>query len=106
MGCFLYDTLVYEDLGVSDLEAFIGEHETSKRVGVNGPIVIKYLIPYSLAGKVFSYLELMGINGARLMDDYTGAAADVLNTFNHNPRSRSFDIGGVVTDRDDTASGH
>ena len=100
MGCFLYDTLIYADLGVPDLETLIGEHEICMRVGANRPIVIKYLIPYSLAGKVFSYLDILGINGARLMDDYTGAAADVLNTFNHNPRGRSFDIGGIMANPD------
>jgi hypothetical protein len=89
MGCFLYDTLIYEKFGVADLEGFIDHHEVAAKISAQHPIVIKFLISCSLAGQVFKYLDVMGINGARLMDDSTGVAADVINMFNYNPRYRT-----------------
>ena len=96
MGCFIYDTLNYEELGVRDLEAFIGEHQSAVRVSRQEPILTKFIIRCSFAREVFNYLDVIGINGARLMDDYTGVAADVRNTFNHDPRDRAWDIKGSL----------
>ena len=45
MGCFIYDTLNYEDLKVRDLEAFIGEHEVALRVGRQEPILTRAPTP-------------------------------------------------------------
>jgi hypothetical protein len=92
MGCYIYDTLDYEKIGVRDLEAFIGEHDAALRVSREHPILTKFLVPCSLAREVFEYLNIVGINGARLMDDYTGVAADVRNTFNYDPRDQAWDI--------------
>jgi len=98
MGCYIYDTLNYEDLGVRDLEALIGEHEAMLRCSKDEPILTKFVVPYSLASEIFNYLDIVGINGARLMDDYTGVAADVRNSFNHDPRQRSWDLWGAGVD--------
>jgi hypothetical protein len=62
------------------------------RVSREQPILTKFLVPCSLAREVFEYLNIIGINGARLMDDYTGVAADVRNTFNYSPRDEAWDI--------------
>ena len=98
MGCFIYDTLNYAELGVRDLEAFIGEHDAAQRVSRDDPILTKFLVPCSLAREVFDYLDIVGINGARLMDDYTGVAADVRNTFNHDPKDKAWDISGSLNE--------
>jgi hypothetical protein len=74
---------------VRDLEAFIGEHDAALRVSREQPILTKFLVPRSLAREVFEYLNIIGINGALLMDDYTGVAADVRNTFNYSPRGKT-----------------
>jgi hypothetical protein len=44
----------------------------------------KVTIPHSEASKVFTRLELAGITGARLLDDYEGAVADARNAYNYN----------------------
>ena len=91
MGCFIYDTMNYDALGARDLESFISENPIIADFGQNNNIVDKFIVPCSLAREAFDYLDAMGMNGARLMDDYTGVASDVRNTFNYNPRIAPWD---------------
>jgi hypothetical protein len=88
MGCFIYDSMDYNSLNLQDLEDFIQNAEEAR----NKPILTKLVVPCSLAGEVFNYLDVIGINGARLMDDHTGVACDVRNTFNYNPRAVAWDL--------------
>jgi hypothetical protein len=103
MGMFLYDTLNYSALGKADLEEFI-EHikEPAKRDGAKTPSTMtKVFIPKSIARDVFTRLELMGMTGARLLDDHEGAAADVYNSYNYSRRS-GFNWDLVMDPPDDT----
>lgn len=92
MGCFIYDNLIYDKLGVADFEALVCEHEAFRSVSVNNPILTKYVIPCDLARDAFDYLDLHGINGVHLFNDHAGAVADVYNGFNYNTRVQSWDL--------------
>jgi len=88
MGAFLYDTLDYRLQGKLDLEDFITAiQEPAGVAGKPSQTLVKVFIPKSIASNVFSRLELMGMTGARLMDDHVGAAADVYNSYNYNRRT-------------------
>jgi hypothetical protein len=90
-GCFLYDGIDYQALDEKDTEQLISTNEHFK---INDPLLTKFIIPCSLAREVFQHLEIVGINGAHLFNDEYGVVADVYNTFNHDTRSRSWDIKG------------
>lgn len=92
MGCFIYDTMDYGRLGYEDLEGFIAHDDAARQVGRDNAILTKIVVPCSLAGEIFDYLDVIGINGARLMDDYIGVACDVRNTFNFKPRVAAWDL--------------
>jgi hypothetical protein len=88
MGSFLYDTLDYRTMGKSDLEDFIeGINEPATSGGPSLPTLTKVFVRRSIVGEVFSRLELMGLTGARLMDDYVGAAADVCNSYTYTRKT-------------------
>lgn len=85
MGAFIYDTLDYRELGMTDLEDFIDKFpEPTGPDGTRNETLVRVLIPLSDVGPVFSRLELMGITGARIMDDGDGAADDVFNAYSYN----------------------
>lgn len=95
IGVFLYDTLDHKG---SDLERFveqITEHADSKI-----PALTKVFIPKSISREIFERLELMGMTGARLLDDYVGAAADVYNSYHYDRRTRTWDL--MMPPPDDT----
>lgn len=92
MGCFIYDTMDYRSLEYTDLEDFIANDDAAVQIGRHDPILAKLIIPYSLAKEIFNYLDVMNINGARLMDDHTGVACDVRNMFHYNPRVAAWDL--------------
>lgn len=87
MGCFLYDTVDYERAGIRGLEELVSRFGLTN----TGPVITKYIIPHSCAREVFDTLDLLAINGSRLMDDISGVVCDVYNAYNHNPRARSWD---------------
>jgi FRG domain len=89
MGMFLYDTLNYLMMRKADLEEFIKDiKEPAESNGANAPKTLtKVFIPKSIARDVFTRLDLMGMTGARLLDDHEGAAADVYNSYNYNRKS-------------------
>ena len=93
MGCFIYDNLIYDGLGVTDFETLVCEHEVFRSFATNNPILTKYVIPCELAGEAFDYLDLHGIHGVHLLNDHAGAVADVYNGFNYNPRGQAWDLG-------------
>jgi len=84
MGAFLYDTLNYSRLETASLEAFIKDTPLSHRRERNEvPLYAlrKITVPHSEARSVFKHLALAGITGTRLLDDYEGAVADVMNSY-------------------------
>jgi FRG domain len=84
MGAFLYDTLNYSRLGAASLEAFVEQTPLSHRRERNEvPLYAlrKITVPHSEARNVFKHLALAGITGTRLLDDYEGAVADVINAY-------------------------
>ena len=83
MGAFLYDTLDYSRMGAPTLEKFI-EHNPEIPGPVTQSALTRVTIPHSEASRVFTRLELAGITGTRLLDDYEGAVADVRNAYNYN----------------------
>ena len=87
-GCFLYDSLDYKLLMLSDLEAYLDQLKEIPTVGVKSPDLIlhKLLIPQHLVSQVFPRLELMSINGGNLFGDADGVARDVINSYNYNPK--------------------
>lgn len=86
-GVFVYDTMNYPDCGAADFEDFFGDDAVSVQDGVEVPVLLKIVMPASIRSSVFEYLEILGVNGARLYGDHTGVAADVKNVFNyHRPR--------------------
>ena len=82
LGCFIYDTLDYKKIGFEGFEALIHSFEEPTSNGTRHPTLIKYLIPQSEASGVFSRLELMNINGTKLIDS-EGIAADVKSSYNY-----------------------
>lgn len=88
-GCFIYDTMHYKEFGAECFDEFFGDDAiVGDSQGKPRHVLIKYRIPASLRHDIFDYLHVMGINGARLLEDHTGVAADVKNVFNHSPRQR------------------
>lgn len=92
MGAFLYDTLDYSYLRAPSLEAFIEHSPLSGRRDRNEvPLFAlrKIIIPHAEARNVFKHLALAGITGTRLLDNYEGAVADVMNAyyFYNDPKS-------------------
>lgn len=84
MGAFLYDTIDYSRLGASSLEEFVKMAPPTQRQTKGGSVLLalrKIIIPHSEAKSVFKRLELAGITGARLLDDYEGAVADAINAY-------------------------
>jgi hypothetical protein len=83
MGAFFYDTLDYTHLGAFDLQDFVKKNDE-----VPGPYpheaLTKVIIPHSEVGAVLKRLELAGITGTRLMDDYAGAVFDAVNSYEYN----------------------
>ena len=90
-GCFLYDGVDYESLDEKNTEEILSKN---KHFAISDSLLIKFIIPCSLAREVFQYLEIVGISGAHLFNDEYGVVADVYNSFNHDVRSRSWDIKG------------
>lgn len=94
MGAFLYDTLNYSRLGAASLEAFVEQTPLSHRRERNEvPLYAlrKITVPHSEARSVFKHLALAGITGTRLLDDYEGAVADVINAYYfHSDRKNNF----------------
>jgi hypothetical protein len=82
VGTFVYDSLQYgSGAKFMDLEDFI-----EKGVDPPGPdgdnfTLHKIVIPYSFIKDVLQRLEIMGINGTRLLDNHEGAVADVSNSY-------------------------
>jgi len=87
IGAFLYDTL---DHGGCDLEGHIDRIIELDDADV--PALTKVFVRKSIVREVFTRLELMGITGARLLDDHVGAAADVHNGYNYNRITGTWDL--------------
>lgn len=91
LGCLIYDTLRYSQLGLKDLEDYIAKKiETPVTDGIKTysgkPILTKVLISQSAASYVFTCLELMNITGGHLYDSADGVALDIKNAYNYNPK--------------------
>ncbi len=71
-GCFIYDSLDYEKLKVSDLEEFIDKFNLSEKKIV----LYKWIIPSHFKKDILKKLDLMNINGISLYGDETGAVLD------------------------------
>jgi hypothetical protein len=80
-GAFINDMMNYPD-DITCLEELI---ESADDV-----ICKKFIIPHSLAGAVFEYLELMGIFGVQLFLNEGGATMDVNNTRHYTPKTMLF----------------
>jgi hypothetical protein len=87
LGAFLYDTL---DHKVGDLEGYIDK--ISEPSDSSLPALTKVFVLKSIASNVFGRLELMGMTGARLLDDHVGASADVQNSYNYNRITGTWDL--------------
>ncbi|MEB0116935.1 hypothetical protein QN395_10585 [Undibacterium sp. RTI2.2] len=95
LGCFIYDTLCYGNMGLVDLEDYIEKKvETSFFNGVETrpgkPILTKIFINQAATSDVFTRLELMNITGGNLYDSADGVALDVKNAYNYNPKFSYF----------------
>ena len=91
MGLFLYDTWDYSAAGEGfrDLDDLI--ERTTETPGPNtGPTLRKVILPLTEGPKVFKLLEIAGITGIRLLDDYEGAIADAANAYNYNRKHGYF----------------
>jgi hypothetical protein len=96
MGSFLYDTLDYSRLGYSGLEEFIEKTEETPGP-LTTPALHKIYIPHAEGSAVFSRLDIVGITGTRLLDDYEGAVADAVNAYNYHRKSGYFwDVSGGI----------
>lgn len=78
-GCFLYDTMQYSLYGVSNFDEFFGDAAVMQSQGTKVHALIKFIIPGRCSEQVFTYLDAIGIDGAFLLADASGAAADVVN---------------------------
>lgn len=89
MGSFLYDTVDWQGHGFNGLEDFI-----AKGIETTGPhdntTLHKIFIPHSFGTEIFRELELSGVTGTHLYDDYSGAVADAVNQHNYNAKAPSF----------------
>jgi FRG domain len=89
MGTFLYDTMDYESAGWVDLDDFVERNaETAEQTKL--PTLYKVFIPLAAAPEAFSLLDIAGMTGIRLLDDYEGAVADTVNAYNYNRKSGYF----------------
>jgi len=88
-GVFVYDTMEYSAHGAEGFEDFFGDDAVFRLDGIDIPVLLKIEMPADIRREVFEYLEILGIDGARLYDDHTGVAADVKNVFNYH-RARRF----------------
>jgi hypothetical protein len=93
LGCFLYDTQNYKQLGYSDLEEYIEKLDEVQTKFPDGKpffaeqnVLFKVRINQSLVSEVFARLELMNISAGQLYGDADGVAHDVINAYNYNPR--------------------
>lgn len=89
MGSFMYDTLDYAHLGSPGLESFIENNPETPGPHTHEALT-KVFIPHTEVGNVFRRLELAGITGTRLMDDYEGAAFDAVNAYEYNRKNGYF----------------
>ncbi len=88
-GCFIYDTIDYKRLGLSELDDLIASHkepECANSDNSNTPTAYKIKINIKEVSKVFSKLELMGINAGSLYLSADGVAEDVKNSYNYNSK--------------------
>lgn len=88
-GCFMYDTMIYEEFGANSFDTFFGDDAVANMHGSEVPVLWKIVIPAACADQVFAYLDAIGIDGGFLMGDPTGVAADTKNMFNKRWRFRS-----------------
>jgi hypothetical protein len=87
IGAFLYDKLDHKG---ADLEGYIDKLREPDNSDI--PALTKVFIRKSIAREVFGRRELMGMTGARLLDDHVGAAADVYNGYNYNRITGTWDL--------------
>ncbi len=87
-GVFVYDTMDYSEFKAEGFEDFFGDDAVFREDGIDIPVLIKIVMPAGIRREVFEYLEILGIDGARLYDDHTGVAADVKNVFNYDRARR------------------
>jgi hypothetical protein len=89
MGSFIYDTTEYANSGYKDLDDFVERNDETE--GPNKlPTLYKVYVPLNAASEAFSLLDIAGMTGIRLLDDYEGAAADAVNAYNYNRKSGYF----------------
>lgn len=89
LGCFIYDTLDYAQMGEArtDFEGLVNSFkEPSEEGGTQHPTLIKFVIPHSEVSQALSRLELMNINGTKLLDT-EGLATDVKSAYNYNRKT-------------------
>jgi hypothetical protein len=89
MGSFLYDTLDYNAAGYADLDDFVERNDETDGP-TKLPALYKVFVPLAAAPEAFSLLDIAGMTGTRLLDDYEGAVADAVNAYNYNRKSGYF----------------
>lgn len=94
-GCFIYDTLNYNQLGLRDLEDFIKQVEEPETINASGqkewtPTLTIIRIPLKQTAKeLLSHLELIGILGMFMYDSPEGVASDIANSYFYDSKTLS-----------------
>jgi hypothetical protein len=89
MGSFIYDTVDYSHSSFTDLDGMI-ESTTEIPGPETTPTLYKVYLPLTEGPAVFPYLDIAGITGIRLLDDYEGGVADATNAYNYHRKSGYF----------------
>jgi hypothetical protein len=93
MGCFLYDSMNYQLVGLRSLEDFLGQSEVPRHPHGSEPMLTKIVVPHNIGREVLEHLDLMGISATHLYDSHEGAAIDVVNEYGYSKKTaRAWDL--------------
>ena len=98
LGCFMYDSLDYAQIGLHDLEQFTDQREVPELddKGVertDRPTLTKITVPHRAGREILEHLDLMGFSATHLYDSYEGAAIDVIDDYTISRKSgRVWDV--------------
>ena len=85
LGCLLYDSIDYHQMGATDLEDYI--EKTKEPPDAKGVMAHKVYINKSRsAAAILSRLQLMGISGGGLFQSPEGVAIDTLLSYDYTSR--------------------